>query len=172
MKRFGVRVYKEYFNFAAAHFLLFPDGGRERLHGHNYQVRVELEGELGPGEMVLDFCQLKPIVRRHCDALDHRLLLALEHPGLEVRPDEHEVEARFRRPDGRIERFVFPRDDVLLLPLRNTSTERLAELLAGRILADLDPADRARLRGFGVEVEEAAGQCGLCRLAFGDGSQA
>jgi 6-pyruvoyltetrahydropterin/6-carboxytetrahydropterin synthase len=165
MKRFGVRVYKEYFNFAAAHFLLFPDGGREELHGHNYRVRVALEGEIGEGEMVLDFCRLKPIVRRHCDALDHLILLPLESPHLEVKVGGGEVEARFTRQDGESERFVFPRRDVLLLPLRNTSTERLAEFLATRILVDVRaefPTDQ--LSSFQIEVEEASGQCGMCRL--------
>ena len=33
MKRFGVRVYKQYFNFASSHFLIFADGTREALHG-------------------------------------------------------------------------------------------------------------------------------------------
>ena len=62
---------------------------------------------------------------------------------------------------------MFPQRDALRLPLSNTSTERLAELLAGRILAEVRrdfPADIGRLTSFEIEVEEAGGQCGLCRL--------
>jgi len=166
MKRFGVRVYKEYFNFAASHFLVFPDGGREELHGHNYQVRVAVEGPIGPGEMVLDFCRLKPIVRKHCDALDHLMLLPAESERLEIEEREREVEVRFTRIEGEVDRFVFPRRDVLLLPLRNTSTERLAEYLAAKILAEVraEYPEAQRISSFSIEVEEASGQCGVCRL--------
>ncbi len=40
-----VRVEGGYLRFSAAHFITF--GGKcERLHGHNYGVQVEAEGEL------------------------------------------------------------------------------------------------------------------------------
>lgn len=168
MKRFGVRVYKQYFNFAASHFLIFADGGREELHGHNYHVRVAIRGQIGPGDMVLDFCRLKPVVRRHCDALDHRTLLPLHNERLQLEEtDDGHLEVSFSRGDGGRDRFLFPQRDALRLPISNTSTERLAELLAGRILAEVRrdfPADIERLESFEIEVEEAGGQCGVCRL--------
>ena len=34
-ERYGIYVDKQYFNFNAAHFLIFADGTREELHGHN-----------------------------------------------------------------------------------------------------------------------------------------
>ncbi len=168
MKRFGVRVYKQYFNFAASHFLIFSDGGREELHGHNYHVRVSVTGQVGPGDMVLDFCHLKPVVRRHCDALDHRTLLPLQNERLSIEEtDEELLEVRFSRGEGGVDRFLFPLRDTLRLPIANTSTERLAEYLAGRILSEVKrdfSADLERLESFEIEVEEAGGQCGVCRL--------
>jgi 6-pyruvoyltetrahydropterin/6-carboxytetrahydropterin synthase len=163
MKRFGVRVYKGYFNFSSAHFLIFTDGTREELHGHNYQVRVKVLGEISEGDMVVDFCKLKPIVKRFCDGLDHRTLLAGRSPNLEIREEDDHVEAVFTRSDGGRDRFMFPQRDVLVLPLTNTSTERLAELLGDQIFAavreEADPG--ARLESLEIEVEEAGGQCGL-----------
>ena len=44
-RRFSIEVAKDYFNFASAHFLIFANGRREPLHGHNYQVSVAMEGE-------------------------------------------------------------------------------------------------------------------------------
>lgn len=164
MKRFGVRVYKEYFNFAASHFLIFPDGGREELHGHNYQVRVRVHGDVGPGDMVVDFCRLKPIVKRFCDEVDHHTLLPAQNPRLEVSESDGHVDVRFTRVDGTRDRFLFPSRDVLVLPIPNTSTERLAEYLGDRILAavreDLS-LDATRIDTFEIEVEEAGGQCGF-----------
>ena len=165
MKRFGVRVYKDYFKFASSHFLLFEDGSREELHGHNYQVRVAVQGEVGADDMVLDFGRLKPIVRRFCDALDHRVLLPERNERLKLTLEDDHIHAAFARPDGGRDRFLFPRRDVVLLPIRNTSTERLAEHLAGQILRALrDEVPGVPLSAFEIEVEEAGGQCGVCAV--------
>jgi 6-pyruvoyltetrahydropterin/6-carboxytetrahydropterin synthase len=62
-------------DFAAAHFLSRYRGKCERLHGHNYKVRVWAEGEkLGEGGMLLDFGELKGALRSVLESLDHSLL--------------------------------------------------------------------------------------------------
>lgn len=160
-ERYGIRVYKEYFRFNAAHFLLFDDGEREPLHGHNYQVRVAAEGAMGGGDVVMDFIPFKPLVKELCDQLHHRMLLPREHPDLAVHEDAERVEARHR--DGSW--FCWPRGDVLVLPLRNTSTELLARYLGHRLLATLPTRlPEARIQDLEVQVEESRGQSGFCRL--------
>lgn len=162
MKRFGVRVYKQYFNFASAHFLIFADGAREELHGHNYQVRVKIQGEIGPGDMVVDFCKLKPKVKRFCDELDHKTILPEGNDRLTIEDlDDGHIQVFFARNDGGRDRFVFPRRDVLVLPLANTSTERLAEYLGERILQAARSEASGKLTSFEIEVEESGGQCGI-----------
>jgi 6-pyruvoyltetrahydropterin/6-carboxytetrahydropterin synthase len=167
MARFGVRVYKQAFNFAAAHFLIFADGTREPLHGHNYQVQVQVMGELGQDDMVLDMLDLKPLVKRCCDALDHRVLLPERHPALSVQTRQEAVEVTFARTGG-ADRFLFPASDVVILPLANTSTERLAEHLAAQLLeAIAAEVPQARIDRVAVEVEETGGQCGLYETEAG-----
>ena len=58
----AVRLYKQDFRFDAAHFLVFGDGTREPLHGHNYQVSVRLEGDVGPDDLE-DGVQAGAVVR-------------------------------------------------------------------------------------------------------------
>jgi 6-pyruvoyltetrahydropterin/6-carboxytetrahydropterin synthase len=158
VERFGVRVYKQYFNFASAHFLIFPDGTREELHGHNYQVRVHVSGGLDAGDVVIDFMKLKPLVKKTCDSLDHRTILPLGHPLLAVKAGEDEVEAVFAGRD----RFVLPRRDVVLLQVHNTSTERLAEWIAHDVKRRVEEVvPGAALTLLEVEVEESGGQCGV-----------
>ena len=41
---FRVSVTKDYLVFASAHFITFAGHRCEGLHGHNYRVRVTLEG--------------------------------------------------------------------------------------------------------------------------------
>ena len=81
---YAIRVYKEYFNFASSHFLIFADGTREPLHGHNYQVQVRVEGGIVEGDLVIDFIPFKPLVRQLCDEMDHCLLLPDSNPHLRI----------------------------------------------------------------------------------------
>src|SRR5919205_4305300 len=110
--RFSIEVAKDYFNFASAHFLIFANGRREPLHGHNYQVSVALEGELDGAGVVLDFISFKPLVKEICDSLDHRTLIQTESPLVAVRQRAREVEVQYKK-----QRLVLPRSDVILLPL-------------------------------------------------------
>jgi 6-pyruvoyltetrahydropterin/6-carboxytetrahydropterin synthase len=66
---FSVRVEAE---FAAAHFLSHYRGKCERLHGHNYRVRLWVSGdELDEGGMLADFSLLKGALKEALAPLDH-----------------------------------------------------------------------------------------------------
>ena len=160
-ERYAIRVYKQYFNFAASHFLIFGDGTRERLHGHNYQVTVRLDGDCSAGDLVVDFIPFKPIVKGICDELDHRTLLPRDNPRLRLEDREDLLWAH--HDDG--SRFAFPKGDVRVLPLPNTSTEMLARFVAYELAERLTAAmPEARVEALEVQVEESPGQAGLCRL--------
>ena len=62
--------------FCAAHALRHYKGKCEHLHGHNYGVKVVVEGgELTPDtELLMDFGDLKAILKKILDGLDHRYL--------------------------------------------------------------------------------------------------
>ena len=159
---FSIEVAKDYFNFASAHFLIFPDGQREPLHGHNYQVSVTLEGEIDHAGVVLDFITFKPLVKQVCDALDHRTLIQTASPSIKVSRSGKEVEVRYKK-----QRLLLPREDVILLPLVNTSTELLAEHVAGQIRHKVRKKfPHARIRSMEIAVEEARGQRGIFRGEF------
>ena len=69
---FEVRVEAD---FAAAHYLTHYHGKCERLHGHNYRVRLWARGpELDAGGMLIDFGVLKNHLREVCGRLDHQNL--------------------------------------------------------------------------------------------------
>jgi 6-pyruvoyltetrahydropterin/6-carboxytetrahydropterin synthase len=172
MERWSIDLYKENFKFSAAHFLIFPDGSCERLHGHNYRVFVEIEAQLSRHGLVLDFKQVKPVVRELVDELDEHWIVPGRHPVLEwlARPDGV-VEVRYL---GRY--YAAPQEDVLVLPINNTSSENLAGWLGAELRARLakrfDDVDVRRLR---VGVEETSGQSGVytyeseARAGPGDG---
>lgn len=66
-------------DFAAAHFLGNYHGKCERLHGHNYKVRVYVSGDtLDEGGMLIDFGILKGALKEILRELDHSNLN--DHP--------------------------------------------------------------------------------------------
>ena len=64
------------FSFCAAHRIEgHPKCGR--LHGHNYEVEVTLQGKVVPQTgMILDFGYVDQVVKPLVDALDHRYLVS------------------------------------------------------------------------------------------------
>jgi 6-pyruvoyltetrahydropterin/6-carboxytetrahydropterin synthase len=159
---FTIEVAKDYFNFASAHFLIFANGKREPLHGHNYQVSVKMEGELDRAGVVLDFIAFKPLVKRICDSLDHRTMIQSNSPNLAVHRRAKEIEVRYKS-----QKIVLPKSDVILLPLANTSTELLAEHVAKLIRRQVKAHFHgAKIRAMEVGVEEARGQRGIFHGEF------
>lgn len=63
------------FTFDAAHNLVKYHGKCEKLHGHTYKFHVTVTGEPDSEDMVIDFIELKKIVKsRVVDLLDHSYL--------------------------------------------------------------------------------------------------
>ena len=65
--------------FAAGHYLRNYRGKCENPHGHNYKVRVTLYGEeLDRAGLLLDFKDLKDVMRDTVNRLDHQMINDLE----------------------------------------------------------------------------------------------
>lgn len=62
------------FYWEMGHRLPFHDGGCQNIHGHSYQMRVELEGECDSRGMVMDYFDMKAIIQPLVDTLDHSFL--------------------------------------------------------------------------------------------------
>lgn len=156
-KTFSIRVYKQYFNFASSHFMLFKDGSREPLHGHNYRVQIRGNALDLDDDMVFDFLNIKPIVRKVCDSLDHKLLIPTKNNHLRI--DQQGKNYVFTTRDESI--FSIPQSDVLLLPIENTSAERIAEYLAHEIKDKVFEEYQFSFKELEIEVEETPGQAAV-----------
>jgi 6-pyruvoyltetrahydropterin/6-carboxytetrahydropterin synthase len=65
--------------FSAGHALRGYKGKCENPHGHNYRVRVTIEGpELDSIGLLVDFTQVKQVLRGIIGALDHQFMNDLE----------------------------------------------------------------------------------------------
>ena len=50
-----IRLAKENMKFSAAHFTIFNASERERLHGHNFRVEVDIEARMLGNGMCFDY---------------------------------------------------------------------------------------------------------------------
>lgn len=157
---FHVRVSKDFLVFSTAHFITIGENICERLHGHNYRVAAEVAGPLDEQQCVIDFIALRDTLQEIVRGLDHFVLLPTEHPQIRVVANEHSVEATFQD-----RRWAFPRGDCILLPVPNTTAEKLAEFIAGRLLMELQKKKFKRPQRLQVEVDECYGQIGVCELS-------
>ncbi len=161
---FRVTVTKDYLIFAAAHFITFAGHRCEALHGHNYRASIVLEGAIDERSWyVLDFSVMKQIMKRLCDEIDHKVLLALENPKLQVTEQGDFVHVAYEGAP----RYMFPRSDCALLPIPNTTVEMLARHLAKRVLAELNDMQVVHLTAIELEVEENFGQSAIYRELLG-----
>jgi 6-pyruvoyl tetrahydropterin synthase/QueD family protein len=146
--------------FSAAHFITL-DGTCEPLHGHNYGVRVEVEGPLTPDNYVLDFVTLKTIARELCKRWDHRFLLPLNNPHLRVTEQEAAWEIEYNA----LNRYVLAKSAVVALDIDNATAERLAELLAHDITRALEERHEGQsLTRITVGIEETEMQTAFFTL--------
>lgn len=157
MPAYRVRVVKDNLVFCAGHFITCG-GACESLHGHNYRVAVTLEGPLDESEYVFDFVVLKRMTKVICDRLDHRLLLPSHNPLLDIQSDASGFTVRYQHKT-----YVFPREDVVQLPVPNTTAEHLAAWIGDQLVVALAAEGTSHLTALEVEVEETVGQSAFCR---------
>jgi 6-pyruvoyltetrahydropterin/6-carboxytetrahydropterin synthase len=156
---YSIKLEKERFVFSAAHFITYNDDVCEPLHGHNYHVTAEIHGPLNENHYVLDFIAVRDELQRIVDSLDHRMILPTEHPTIRVVENDSEVTVTY---DSR--RWIFPRQDCVLLPLANTTAELLARYIGQLLKAAITAQSGTTPGKITVAVDECDGQWGVCTL--------
>ncbi len=153
MPQVYLNLYKENFKFSAAHFLIFDASRAERLHGHNYQVqvKVELKSESIVGQGYgIDFNVLKKDIRLKLEELDEYVLLPGRNSEVKITTQDQQLEVHFR------DRFYsFPKAEVKILPMSNTSVEGFAAYLAQSWAKSWQSLPILTIQ---VQVEESSGQ--------------
>ncbi len=158
--RHWVKLTKDHLVFSAGHFITFGGNVCERIHGHNYRVEVELHGPLDENHYVVDFIALRDSLQEIVNGLDHRMLLPTQHPSIAVTSDEKEITATFED-----RRWVFPKEECILLDIPNTTTELLAQWIGEQLLRALEQKLRWKPEVLRVGVDENYGQWGYCEFS-------
>ena len=138
-----LHIDKQAHKFSAAHFTIFSETERERLHGHNYGVSARIVAKMGENGFSADYNVYKRCLQKLCDAHDEYMLLPAQSPWLAVVEEQGEYHATFA---GKTLRF--PVDETLLLPIVNVTVEALAHYLLERVLDESSLGDLIELELF------------------------
>ena len=135
--------------FSAAHFIIEHEKC-EHLHGHNWSLGVTIEGEPDERGLIIDFLELKRFLNRMFEGHDHRLILPANNPALKLLSGGENTRISVH---GR--EFEFPSEDVVWLPVVNTTVEELARVIADEVTKNFRYPNVRRIK---VWVEESPGQ--------------
>lgn len=156
-------VGKDVHKFSCAHMTVFPDGSKERLHGHNFQVEVAIELKTIAFHEILDFAIVKKAIQAQCDSWTERLLLAGKNPHYKELRNDDELEFSLCG-----KRYLVPRGDALILDVDNIVVETLAAVFAEQLVARLGSNLRPEVvASLEVTISESSRQGSTARVVLG-----
>lgn len=145
-------------NFSAAHFI--PSIEKcSRLHGHDYAVSIEIEGEPIDG-ILIDYGIVKKAIREIIANMDHKVLIPQTSSLSRVSCDQNHCTVSYGEKN-----FRFPVGDVYMLERDITSSEMLADFMVEKLAVKL--SQHKNLKRVQLCVYEGPGQCTCQELKLG-----
>jgi len=154
----SIEIEKSYLHFSAAHFTIFSATNRERLHGHNWRIAVEITGEIGDNGLCFDYAIYKKILKELCAKYDEFTLIAEHSPYLNITEDS---EFFYIKHNGRTQPLL--KTDTILMPVQNITIEALATYFLHELTKDRVHLDELRIHAFEMRVSSGPNQWGICR---------
>jgi 6-pyruvoyltetrahydropterin/6-carboxytetrahydropterin synthase len=157
-QRLSLHIERNDIGFSAAHFTIFSPFEREKLHGHNFNVGLEVVAISEKDGMIFDYRILKSRLRLICSKLDESILLPTNSPHLIVNNDGDSIRCLFGS-----DLFVFPFRDVVLMDVSNITLESLSQWFADTMIASEDfPV--GLISELSISVASSRGQCSKRRI--------
>ncbi|GAA6138941.1 6-pyruvoyl tetrahydropterin synthase family protein [Arenicella sp. 4NH20-0111] len=158
----SIDIEKSYLHFSAAHFTIFSATNRERLHGHNWRIAVQITGEVDENGLLFDYAIFKKILKDLCARYDEYTLIAEESPYLNIESDEQYhfiTHNRITQP--------LLKTDTILLPVKNVTIESLAHFLLDQVVGDESRLIELGITEFEMRVSSGPNQWGIARWKKG-----
>jgi len=152
-----IRFEHDALHFSASHFITFGTPEKvEALHGHNFRIKAEVAGPLNTREYVVDFLLAFDVLKKICEMLSHKVLLPRNHPYITIKQLDDTIHVSVPPLQ-----WSFPAGDTITLPLRNTTTEALAEYIARFFRQHLEQESAFEMSSLlyqiTIELEESPG---------------
>ncbi|MHA1912141.1 MAG: 6-pyruvoyl trahydropterin synthase family protein [Candidatus Kariarchaeaceae archaeon] len=121
-------------HFSSAHFVI-GEKYCEGIHGHDYSLKIELEAKKTINDMVMDFLDLKPWMKKIASELDHRMILPAINKELKITVDEKSNKVEINLRESKF--YEIPLSDTVILPISNSTVEEIARYIAEKLEAHL-----------------------------------
>ena len=123
----SVAIDKASAHFSASHVIV-SDQYEEGLHGHNYLVEIEIEGNVNTEGLLIDFIFLEKLLSQALSNWDHYVLLPSKNNQMKFSENEDNIEIKYGN------RFYsLPKTEIKFLSCTNVTTEILAQLLGEKL---------------------------------------
>lgn len=153
-----IELFREDMKFSAAHFTIFNATERERLHGHNYYVHTFVKAAMNDAGITYDYSITRKQVLALCRSLNEYMLLPAESPYLTIVEEGEYYTVQFCD-----DKMYFLKSDTLLLPIKNTTSESLAQWFVDQLTKDTDDLAQKRIVKLKVAVSTTQGQCSVAK---------
>ena len=150
-----IYIDKESHKFSAAHFTVFSQTERERLHGHNFSVAARIVAPVDHNGLTGDYAVYKNQLKKLCDSLDEYTRIPADSPYLSI--DE---EGDYYRVTHDQDTLILLKADTLVIPVRNTTVEDLSFYLLETLIEDEAFLAAQDIREIEVMVSSGPGQTG------------
>lgn len=151
-----IHIRKQALKFSVAHMTVFPDGTKEALHGHNYEVDVTIGLKDIRFKKMISFSVFKAAIKSICELWDEKVLLATENPYFEIESQtKRELEFALCK-----KRYRLPTEECVLLPIDNVVCETLADEFLRLLQAKIEKSAEAKhaVNLLSVRIDESPGQ--------------
>lgn len=151
-------IESDQFNFDYSHFLPWHKGQCAKFHGHSSKISVAVTGYCDDKGMLVDFADLKSIIKETLVKYDHKIFVP-EYTVL----NEHDemIEIAFVSARGK-HRLDLPISEVFKIP-KDSTVENLSRIIANDLLQAF-PASVIRIE---VKMYEGIGKSALVSCSNG-----
>lgn len=148
-----ITIEKQYLHFSIAHFTIFSATERERLHGHNVRIAVEITGAINDNGLCFDYAIYKNELKALCARFDEYTLIAEQSPHLTISEEGDYYHVVHNGVD-----MPLLKTDTLLLPIRNITIEELSHYLLGELLGDFSLVNELEVQSMTMRVSSGSNQ--------------
>ncbi len=154
-QKFSIKIKKEALKFSSAHMTVYADGSKERLHGHDYQVELEIDFEDASLKSMIPFSVLKSTINELCGKWDEKFLLA-KNCVFYKEIERSSTQLRFKLCE---KEYSIPVDEIEELECDNISAESLSLLFANAFYKSTEALlKKHRVSRFRIFINEGPGQ--------------
>lgn len=156
---YSIKIFRDDFVFSSGHLLIYGKKLIEASHGHNYKLELEIFGELNKYGLLIDFREIKKILKELIEELNQKFIIPVnkdiltkENNGLyDIFYEEEKI-------------ISLKKEVVVFLNISNISSENLCLYFTNKLIKKNIFHDK--IQYFIITIKESYGQQATYRYTF------